>query len=250
MKKRLLFISALMMALPALSAEISSPFYQPELGHILSKTSAFYTKNKIKAHPTARLYRRDLNQEITLGLGAGLAALFEGNLNWTRQKQIFTQKIPHTKGYAAGLKGQWTVNDILTQLTALYRQTTNVEIQPRREMETHIRLGKTLKTMTPYVHLAGMFPMNARFDVNDPIYRGETGLFQTVNASMTLDTALYLQYDKNIQERSYGIRGEWSYFITPKIAWSLNGEWQARGHAKGNTRTYHQAVGTKITITF
>ena len=249
MKKRIILLTA-MMACPALAMEITSPFYQPQAGHILSKTGAFYTKNKMKDRPSVRIYRRDLNEEITLGLGAGLAALMEGDLNWTRQKQIFTQKHPQTKGYAAGLKGQWQFDDVLTQFSALYRQTTNVIMEPRREIEAHVRLGKQLKTMTPYVHLSATFPLNARSDTNGNIYRGETGVFQTVNTSMTLDSAIYLQYDKNMQERSYGIRAEWSYLINPQIAWSLNGEWQARGHAKGNTRTYHQAIGTKITFTF
>ena len=236
--------------LPALATEISSPFYQPSMGHIVSQTSALYTKHKIKGTPTTRTYRRDLGERITLGLGAGLAALIEGNLDWTRQKQIFTQKIPHTKTYAAGLTGVGCFEGILVQLGALYRQTTNVIFEPRREIEAQMRLGKQLKTMTPYLHLNAHFPLNARKEFNTPVYRAETGVFQSVNKAMTLDTALYLQYDKNIQERAYGIRTEWAYLVTSSIAFSLNGEWQARGHAPGNTRTYHQAIGTKITFHF
>ena len=59
-----------------------------------------------------------------------------------------------------------------------------------------------------------------------------------------------LKYDKNIKERSYGMRGEISYIATSWLAFCLEGEWQARGHAKSNTKTYHQEVGIKTVFSF
>ena len=238
------------MALPAFAAEITSPFYLPNAGHDLSQTSLQYTKDKIKASPSIRTYRQNLNEQITLGLGAGIAALLEGNLNWIRQKQEQTLSFPHTKGYGAGLKGSWEFDGFLTQISTLYRQTINISFEPRREIEANLYIGRTLKTMTPYMHFVGFFPLNARPQLNTPIYRAETGVFQSIQSKMTLDTALYLQYDKNTKNKSYGLRAEWSYFLTSWMVLGLNGEWQAGGHAKNNASTYHQAVGCKMTFSF
>ena len=239
-----------LMALPAFATPITSPFYLPQGGHVVSQTVADYTKNKAKETPSVRTYRKKLGQRFTLGLGAGLAALLEGELDWTRQKQQMTVSRPHTKSYGAGLKSQWTWDKTVMQIATLYHQTTNVDFDPRREIQAHVRLGQSLKTMTPYLHLTGTFPLNAWDDLNMPVYRAETGVFQPIKTSMTLDTALYLQYDKNTKERSYGIRGEWSYMATSWMAVSLNGEWQARGKTAGNTKTYHGTVGAKLTFAF
>ena len=249
MIKTFLTASLLLTCLPAMATPISSPFYQPTMGHFLSKTSASYTKNKIKTTPTTRSYHRSLGEEVTLGLGSGFAALIAGDLNWTRQKQEISFSTPHASAYGAGLQGQWNLGGILTNLSVLYHQSTNVNFEARRKIKTNLYLGKELDKMTPYLHLTGNFPLNARAEFNDPLYRGETGVFQSVNDKMTLDTALYLQYDKNAKERSYGIRGEWSYLPTNWIAISLNGEWQARGKSH-KRKTYHQLLGTKITFSF
>ena len=72
--KTFLTASLLLSCLPATATPISSPFYQPKMGHFLSKTSASYTKNKIKTTPTTRSYHRFLNEEVALGLGGGVAA--------------------------------------------------------------------------------------------------------------------------------------------------------------------------------
>ena len=232
------------LALPAMATEITSPFYMPELGHVQSKTMGQYSKSKRQTMPNK--YQRQLLQEMTSGLGGGIAALAAGDLNWTKQDGSF----PHTKGYSAGLKGQWEVGGILTQLSAVYHQTTNVNFEPRRQMETQVRLGKKLQKMTPYVALSGKFPMNARSDFNDPIYRTDVGVFQPVNDKMTLDTTLYLKYNKNIKERSYGIRGELSYNVSSWLAFGIEGQWQARGHAKSDTKTYHQSIGIKTILSF
>ncbi len=232
------------LALPVMANEITSPFYLPELGHVQSKTTGHYAKNKRKTMP--RMYQRTLGQELAVGLGGGFAALVAGDLNWIKQNGSF----PHTKGYSAGLKGQWEVGGILTQLSTWYHQTTNVSFEPRRQMDAQVRLGKKLQKMTPYINLYGKFPMNVRPQFNDPVYRGDVGVFQPVNDKMTLDTTLYLKYDKNIKERSYGIRGELSYMATSWLAFGVEGEWQERGHAKSNTKTYHQSIGIKTTISF
>ena len=232
------------LVLPVMASEITSPFYLPELGHIQSETLGQYSKNKRKTMPYN--YWRGLGQKITLGLGSGFAVLGTGELNWNKQDGSF----PHTKGYSAGLKGQWEFGGILTQLLTLYHQTTNIFFEPRRQMETQIRLGKNLQKMTPYLNLNGKFPLNARSEFNAPIYRADVGVFQPVNEKMTLDTTLYLKYDKNVKERSYGLRGELSYIATSWLAFGLNGEWQARGRAKGHTKTYHQAVGIKTILSF
>lgn len=239
-----------MIALPALATPITSPFYLPQAGHVLSQTTAQYTKNKIKNNASMRLYRRNLSEEITLGLGAGMALLINGDLNWTRQKHPLFSVHSSAKSYSAGLKGQWNWESVMAQFTAQYHQTTDVDFAPRRAIEAHMRLGKALKAMTPYLHLAGTFPLNARSAFNAPIYRGETGVFQPIKESMTLDTALYLQYDKNTKERSYGIRAEWSYALTSWMSFGLNGTWQARGKASHSTKTYHQSAGAKITFAF
>ncbi|MGN0919221.1 MAG: hypothetical protein ACI4OR_00445 [Alphaproteobacteria bacterium] len=240
----------LLFCAPVMATEITSPFYMPKAGHILNKTEANYTKNKMKGAPLTRTYRRAFNNELTLGMGGGIAVQLGGELDWTRQKQTTTLSVPHQTSYDAGLKGQWETGDFLTQISALYHQTDAVKFAARRELEAHVRLGKPLQTMTPYLHLAGSFPLNARPDFNAPLYRGETGVFQPINDKMTLDSALYLQYDKNIRERSYGIRGEWSYLPTSWVAISLNGEWQARGKARAGAKTYHQFVGVKMTFAF
>ena len=104
--------------------------------------------------------------------------------------------------------------------------------------------------MTPYLNLLGNFPLNARPDFNNPLYRSEVGIFQSINDKMTLDTALYLQYDKNEKGKSYGIQGEYSYLATPWLAFGLNGSWQARGHAKGGAKTYQKSMGIKTTLSF
>ena len=117
-------------------------------------------------------------------------------------------------------------------------------------MEADLRFGKALKSMTPYLHLTGHFPLNAHPEFNNPIYRAETGVFQNVNDKMTLDTALYLGYDKNIHGKSYGIRTELSYLVCSWASIGINGEWQARGHAKNGAKTYHQSVGANIRLAF
>ena len=239
-----------LLTLPSMAAEITSPFYLPEAGHVWGKTEAVFIKDKIKDKKTVRFYDQGVGQKLSLGLGGGLAALVEGNMHWIRQKQEKTFSYPRTKEYAAGIKGGWNFDSFLTQLSVLYRQTTNVNFSARRLMETHLRLGKQLKTMTPYLHLAGRFPLNARPEVNAPIYRAETGVFQTVNDKMTLDSALFLNYNKNIKERSYGIRSEISYSLFDGVAVGINGEWQARGRAKNNAHTYHQKVGASIQFAF
>ena len=239
-----------LLSFSAMATEITSPFYLPDLGKVLSTTQAQYTKNKQTLSPTLRQYKRQVNQQIMLGLGGGFATLFEGNINWNKQKQDVSFSTPHATDYGVGLQAQGEFEKILMQVSALYRQTTDTAFAPRREIETHLRLGKNLKTMTPYLHLAGNFPLNARAEFNEPLYRAETGVFQGVNKNLTLDSALFLQYDKNIHGRSYGIRSELAYLMTSWSSVALNGAWQARGHAKNNTKTYHQSVGLSFKIAF
>ena len=167
--KSLIFTAAFLCATTALASEITSPFYLPQTGHFLAQTQGQFSKTK--QTPGIRTYRRLFNEDLTIGLGAGLAAQIIGNLNWTRQKQNTTVSAPHTQGYSAGLKGQWEIGKIMTQLTALYSQTTDVNFSPRRTIEPHLRLGQELKTMTPYLHLWGQFPLNARPKFNNPFYR-------------------------------------------------------------------------------
>ena len=246
------FVTMLMcslVAVPAFAQEITSPFYLPEMGHILNQTSFDYTKKK-RTPLTTRLNQQTLSDKVTVGLGAGLAATLEGDLNWTRQKQQESVSYPHTKTYAAGMKGQWEIGGLLSQLNVAYHQTTNVHFNPRRLIQTDAYFGKKLASMTPYIHLSGAFPMNARKDFNTPLYRGETGVFQSVKPQITLDTALFLQYDKNLKERSYGIRGEIAYLFTSWASVGLNGQWQARGHAKEDTNTYRQDIGVNIKLAF
>ena len=243
-------ITLSLLAFPALAEEITSPFYLPEMGHILNQTGFTYIKKKRTTRPTTRLYQRTLSDQITLGLGAGLAAVLEGDIAWQHQKQNTTLSYPHTKAYGAGLKGQWEIGGFLSQVKVLYQQSTNVQLVPRRTIWAETYLGKKLTSMTPYLHLVGNFPIHARKDLNAPLYRAETGVFQTVNKKTTLDTALFLQYDQNIQERSYGIQGEVSYLMTPWASIGLNGQWQARGHAKGDTKTYFQRAGINVKIAF
>ena len=235
---------------PAFAHEITSPFYLPTLGVFSTKTAVSYDKNKHTTNPTTRTYRQKALQEITAGLGAGLAGIFWGEMNWTRQKQETTLSFPQTKGYGAGLKGVWQMDSFLTQASVIYHQTTNVAFAPRRLIETNLYLGKQLSSMTPYLHLWGLFPLNARPEFNNPVYRAETGVFQSINTNWTLDTALFLNYDKNIQGRSYGIRSELSYLFTSWASIGINGEWQARGHAKNNTKTYHQGLGANLRFSF
>ena len=236
------------MTLPALAHPITSPFYLPDSGHVLTQTSAVFNKNKIKTNTSTRTYHQGLAQQMVLGLGGGLAAQLQGDLNWLRQKQA--PSVPHAKAYNAGLNGVWDINGVLTRLNVFYRQSSNVQTEPRRAIHSHFYVGKSLKNMTPYLHVSTRIPLNARPVFNDPVYRAETGVFQPIKTSMTLDTALYLQYDKNIKERSYGIRAQWSYLISSWMSFGLNGEWQARGHARNNAHTYHQSVGATITLAF
>ena len=239
-----------LLTVPVLASEITSPFYLPQTGHFLTKTDATYNKDKFKVDTTSRRYQRTLGEKIMLGIGGGMAVLIGGDLNWTKQKEQLTFSHPHTKTYAAGLKGQWETMGILTQISTLYRQTTNVFFEPRRQMETHIRLGKNLKFMIPYLHLKGQFPLNARPQFDEPIYRAETGVFQNVNDKITLDSALYLAYDKNIHGKSYGLRTELSYLLSSWSSIGINGEWQAKGHAKNGADTYHQSVGINMRFAF
>ena len=44
--KKLSFALFLLTAMPVVAHEITSPFYVPEVGHFLSKTTAQYDKNK------------------------------------------------------------------------------------------------------------------------------------------------------------------------------------------------------------
>ena len=248
--KFLTFSCISLLAFSASATEITSPFYLPEMGHVLNQTNAHYTKNKMKANPTIHTYQRSVNDELTIGLGTGLAALINGDINWTKQKQGVSFSAPHTTGYAAGLKGQFNLNSILVQLSTLYHQTTDIHFSPRRQIEADLRLGKELKTMTPYLHLNTFLPLNARPEINNPIYLAETGVFQNVNDKMTLDSALYLRYDKNIKGRSYGIREELSYLITSWMAFGIKGEWQARGKAKNGAHTYHKSAGINLRFSF
>ena len=240
----------LLLSVPVFASEITSPFYVPQLGHVLTKTSADYEKGKRTMKPTTRTYRRSVNEEITIGLGAGMAGVISGDMNWTRQKGITSISAPHTKGYGAGLKGSWEVESFLTQISALYHQTTNVDFEPRRLMKADLYLGKKLNVMTPYLHLAGDFPLHVRPEWNEPRYRGETGVFQPVNKNLTLDTALFLDYDKNIKGRSYGIRTSLDWLMTSWASLGINGEWQPTGHAKAHTKTYRQKVGTHLQLSF
>ena len=244
------FSLILLSALPVFAHEITSPFYVPAAGQFLSLTTATYNKYKLTVKPTLRTYRQSVVQELSVGFGAGLAGIFSGEMDWTRQKQDVSFSYPHTKGYTAGLKGRWQMDSFLMQIVTQYHQTTNVNFAPRRALEGDVYLGKQLATMTPYLHLKGLFPLNARPEFNNPIYRGETGVFQPVNKKITLDTALFLNYDENIKGRSYGIRGELSYLFTSWASIGINGEWQARGHAKNRTRTYHQMVGANLRFSF
>ena len=248
--KRLSFAIMLLASLPVGAHEITSPFYLPEAGHFLTTTKAVYDKNKQTLSPTMRKYRKNVSEEITAGLGRGFAALFSGEMNWTRQKQETSFSIPHTKGYSAGLKGVWQMNSFLSEIVLRYHQTTDVDFAPRRTLDGDVYFGGNLAAMTPYLHLKGVFPLNARHEFNNPIYRAETGVFQPVNKNLTLDTALFLNYDKNIKERSYGIRGELSYLLTSWASLGINGEWQARGHAENHTKTYHQQVGMNLRLAF
>ena len=246
--KLLTLLTLSFLTAPALASEITSPFYIPSTGHVLSQTQTSFSK--MKQTPGKRTYHRLLDEEISLGLGAHFSAILSGNLNWTHQKQRTSLSFPHKTGYSTGVKGQWALKGLLTQTAILYHQTNNVHFTPRRTLEGHFRFGKELKTLTPYLHLVGNFPLNARTEFNNPIYRGETGVFQNINNKMTLDTALYLQYDKNIKGKSYGIQAEWSYLPVSWVAIGLNGSWQARGHAKYNEKTYHKSIGIKTTFSF
>lgn len=248
--KKLSFMMMLLAAIPVWAHEITSPFYVPEAGHFLTKTTAVYDKNKRTLSPMVRQYRRSVSEEVTAGLGMGVAALLGGEINWTRQKQETTLSKPHTKGYSAGLKGVWQMDSFLSGVIVRYHQTTDVDFAPRRALDTDLYLGRQLAQMTPYLHLKGNFPLNAEHDFNDPVYRGETGVFQNINKNLTLDTALFLNYDKNIKGRSYGIRGELAYLFTSWASLGINGEWQASGHAKNQTKTYHQQVGINLRLAF
>ena len=248
--KKLSVALLLLTALPAGAHEITSPFYVPKAGHFLSTTAAQYDKNKRTLSPTVRQYRRSVSEEITAGLGMGVAAILGGEVNWTRQKQNTTFSAPHAKGYSAGLKGVWEMNSFLSEVILRYHQTTDVDFAPRRTVEGDIYFGKQLNAMTPYLHLKGDFPLNARPEWNNPTYRAETGVFQAVNKSLTLDTALFLNYDKNIKGRSYGMRAELAYLLTSWASIGVGGEWQARGHAKERTKTYHQQVGINLRLAF
>ena len=216
----------------------------------MTKTTAVYDKKKWTSSPTTRKYRRSVSEEITAGLGMGFAALFSGEVNWTRQKQEESFSVPHTKGYSAGLKGVWQMDTFLSEVVIRYHQTTDVDFSPRRTIDGDVYLGGNLATMTPYLHLKGTFPLNARPEFNNPIYRVETGVFQNINKNLTLDMALFLNYDKNIKGRSNGIKGELAYLFTSWLSLGINGEWQARGHAKAHTKTYHQQVGINLRLSF
>ena len=248
--KKISFMMMLLASMPVWAHEITSPFYVPSAGHFLSTTKAVYDKNKRTLSPTVHQYRRSLSEEITAGLGMGFAVLFGGEMNWTRQKQETTFSKPHTKDYSVGLKGVWQMDSFLSKGIIRYHQTTDVDFAPRRALDGEIYLGQQLATMTPYLHLKGSFPLNADHDFNDPVYRVETGVFQNINKNLTLDTALFLNYDKNIKGRSCGIRGELAYLLTSWASVGIHGEWQANGHAKNDTKTYHQQVGINLRLAF
>ena len=160
--KRLSFAIMLLGALPVWAHEITSPFYLPEAGHFLTQTKGVYDKNKWTLSPTMRKYRCSISEEVIAGLGMGVAALFSGEINWTRQKQNVSLSIPHTKGYSAGLKGLWQMDSFLSEVIIRYHQTTDVDFAPRRALEGDIYVGGQLATMTPYLHFKGAFPLNAR----------------------------------------------------------------------------------------
>ena len=249
MIQKILSIGCLLLAFPSFAQEITSPFYQPELGHILTKTEGLFQKNKWKRTPTQKQYLRELTQDLVVGLGAGFSAQISGEMNWNKHKTPSFSR-PHTKAYGAGLVWQVPTEKVQLRFETNYQQTTDVDFSPRRQLGTHIYLGKTLNKMTPYLHLNGQFPLNARPDFNSPIYRAETGVFQNVNKNVTLDSALFASYDKNIKGRSYGIRMEVAYLITSNVAIALNGEWTAKGRAENRSHLYHQQIGTNIRFAF
>ena len=96
MQKFLLFCVSFM-TLPALAHPITSPFYLPDSGHVLTETSAVFNKNKIKTNTTARTYHQGLAQQMVLGLGGGLAAQLQGD-GHSRRLRERRQDHSHLRG--------------------------------------------------------------------------------------------------------------------------------------------------------
>ncbi len=236
------------LSVPVLAHEITSPFYQPAFGDFLSETRADYTKRKVQNKPTQKYYRRALTESISVGLGKGWAALVQGDLVW--QKKSSAPSVPHTKGYSLGARYLLEKESFLWVVSASYHQTGDRRFDPKHSILADVRFGKKLKTMTPYIHGIGQFPLNAEPDVNSPVYQAEMGVFQPINAHATLDSNLFLKYDKNIKERAYGAQLEGSYLMTSNVSLGIKGAWQVSGHAQNSAKTYCQSVGANLRFSF
>ena len=250
----------LTMNLSAHAVDISSPFYLPRSGRVISTTKAEYYHKQVKSD-TQNYHVRDrlLSQGIEYGLTSRISITAQLQNAWDRTKGIVSDT-----GYAVGNEDtnvNWFVGTkyniintgfSFTQLGLGYGQKETHHMKGAyKHIDLEIKIGRNLGLVMPYAGIKTEIPIaQSKNADNNMKYEGFIGLHHYLYNFFSLDAVLNLNYDKMYKAREWRIDLAADYFLSPYSTIGIYGNYVIDDTGENNSRAYEHKIGIQFKKVF
>ncbi len=261
--KRTTYLTAallLLTAAPVQAIDITSPFYLPRTGQIVSTTAAEYNHKQVKSD-SQNYHARDrvLSQNIEYGVAPRVSVEAQIQNAWNRTKGTITDI-----GYENGREDtnvDWRIgtkyNIVNTgfsfaQLGLGYGQKETHHMNGAyKYVDFGAKIGQDLGIVMPYAGIGVEFPVaQSKESDNNMKYEGYIGLHHYLYNFLSLDAALNLNYDEMYEAREWRTDLAADYFLSPYSTIGVYGSYVIDDSGKWDSRAYEHQIGIRFKTVF
>ena len=261
MRKVICLLAACLATTSLQAADITSPFYLPEKGSVLSTTAVGYDRVHIK-NDLGKLKNREkaLQQELTYGLSDKAALLLSAGNGWDKIKTVLPDgntaqrseptNIRWSVGARYGLIQDDNLNAIM-DLKFLQRET-HYQKGAYKAFNADARIGYDIKNFfLPYVGGKAELPIaQSKYFDNDMKYGLYAGVYRNFCYNVSADVRFGLDYDKYFSRREWYSDAHLSYFLSKSTSIGLRWKQVLNEKAARKTKIYEYNYGADLRIEF
>ena len=261
MKKILYLLATTLTATSLQAADITSPFYIPQKGKILSTTAIQYEKDTLKNAFGKRANRqKEIAQEFSYGLSDKVALHLSGKNSWNRMKAsspdgyITKDSEPSNTRWSVGADYNLLQKDNLNGFLFLkyLQKETHHQKGAYKAFNADMRFGYEFKDiLLPYIGGVAELPFaQSKYFDNDMKYGLYAGVYKNFCEKVSANVRLDFGYDKWHSTKEWSTRADISFYMTENTAIGLYGQQNISGKTSPKTDVYKRIYGLDVKVEF
>ncbi len=257
LKQTLLVVSVLSLATAASALESTNPFFGPTKGSIASTTSYDFSTDTIKNdYVRIKEYDHLLSQTLQYGLTDTVSLDATISNAWSKVADgESTEKDDKNIDFEIGSTWNVLTGNTKVQLSGAYGQeesNSNDNFGAYKYAKIGAKAGYKMGIYTPYIAGETEIPVAQHKDGdNNMKYEGKVGLYTYCpKMKWSLDTAVRVNYDEEVEATAYSADVEAAYHITKNWAVSAYGSYVLDGEGQDNINVYGKKIGLRLRTSF